>query len=217
MNTRTITAITPQKGSRERRNIFLDGVYAFSLDPMVVEKCGLFPGKEIAEGEAADLVSKDEAEKAYQSALRLLGFRQRSKKEVQDRLIRRGFGLDIVTGVMERLESQGLIDDRDFVAFWKENSEDFHPKGKRLMALELRRAGVEPPVIREGLKDVDEPAGAYKAARKKARSLEGLDYDSFRTKLGGFLGRRGYGWDIVKEVVEHVWREKNPDSRDESG
>ncbi|MBI4330250.1 MAG: RecX family transcriptional regulator [Chloroflexi bacterium] len=203
----TITSIEKQKGGRRRVNVFVDGAFAFSLDPLVVEQNGLRVGTELTGSQAAALSEKDEGEKAYQAALLLLRFRKRSKKEMEERLARRGFSRGAVTGTVRRLEEEGLVDDRLFTEFWKENRESFRPRGKRLMALELRKAGVPGETIAEGLGDVDEAAGAYRAAQAKMRLWQGLEYSMFRKKLAGFLARRGYGWEVIRETVQRVWAE----------
>ncbi|MBI2934075.1 MAG: regulatory protein RecX [Chloroflexi bacterium] len=202
-----ITAIKPQKGARQRLNVFLEGVFAFSLDPLVVEEHGLFPGKDLASEDVASLTARDGVEKAHQAALRLLGMRRRSKKELNDRLVRRGFGEEFVAAVIERLERQGLVDDRTFVQLWKQDRETLRPVGKRLMAMELRRMGVDTENIEEGLTNLNESEGAYLAARKKRRSLANLAYPDFKKKLGLFLARRGYGWDVIGQTVDRVWKE----------
>lgn len=206
---RTITAIKPQKGTRRRLNIFLDGVFAFSLDALVAAERGLCPGMELTGAQLAELVEKDEGEKAYQAALLLLGFRKRSKKEMEERLVRRGFGNDTVAKTIQRLEDQGLIDDKLFTEFWKYNRESFKPRGKRLIALELRKAGVAAETIRDGLKDVDEMAGAYRAAASRLKLWAGLDKNVFKKKIAAFLARRGYGWDVIQETAERLWRESS--------
>jgi len=44
-------------------------------------------------------------------------------------------------------------------------------------------------------------------ARKKARSYAAEAWPDFYRKLGGFLQRRGYGFDITGKVTRQVWAE----------
>jgi SOS response regulatory protein OraA/RecX len=44
-------------------------------------------------------------------------------------------------------------------------------------------------------------------ARKKQKSLKGLEYKDFRQKLGSFLARRGYDYQTSKRAVDAVWKE----------
>ena len=55
---------------------------------------------------------------AWDSALRLLGVRARSRHEMRERLTRKGFDADTVDEVMTRLDKHQLLDDTDFAAEW---------------------------------------------------------------------------------------------------
>jgi hypothetical protein len=37
--------------------------------------------------------------------------------------------------------------------------------------------------------------------------LSSSDYQAFRRRLGEHLGRRGFGYEVIKETVERVWQE----------
>ena len=51
---------------------------------------------------------------------------------------------------------------------------------------------------------VDSGSSAERAARKKFKSLSGLEPDVQRRRLFGFLARRGFDLDDVKRAVETV-------------
>ena len=34
-----------------------------------------------------------------------------------------------------------------------------------------------------------------------------MDFVTFRTRLGSFLQRRGFGYDVTKRTVQALWRE----------
>ena len=159
-----------------------------------------------------ELAQQDEEEIVYKRALLLLKFRKRSRSEMERRLLEKGFPEDLVARTVERLEQQGLIDDEILVQCWRQDRESFRPKGKRLLAVELKRAGVAPQIVEDGLKDVDDRQSAYQAAEKKARLWAGLDYDEFRKKLSAYLSRRGYDWGVIHEVVQRLWQDSKTTS-----
>ena len=47
------------------------------------------------------------------------------------------------------------------------------------------------------------------SALKQARRYEDLPYRDFHNKLGSFLARRGFSYEVIKQVVVRVWEEKN--------
>ena len=69
---------------------------------------------------------------------------------------------------------------------------------------ELRQKGLSDGIIREALAELDPQASAYHAAADQARRLRGLTREEFRSKLSAFLVRRGFGYDIVRDVVEQL-------------
>ena len=64
---------------------------------------------------------EDGVKYAYNAALRYLGFRSRSRKEIEDYLKRKGFEDNTIRVVMEKLERYGLADDKAFARDWVRN------------------------------------------------------------------------------------------------
>ncbi len=203
---KTVTDIKPQKRGKDRANIFLDGTFAFSVSQEVLEHSCITPGQTLTDSQIADLTTDDSIVKCLQSALRLLNYRPRSEAEIRIRLSRR-FDREAVDSVISQLMARQMIDDLTFATFWKENRESCNPRSQRLLRLELSKKGVSQEVIAEVLEGIDEEESAYRAAKKKERSLQREDYDSFRRKLGSSLRRRGFSYEVIKRTVERIWRE----------
>ena len=212
----TITAIKAQKRNPQRLNIYLDGEYAFSLARIVA--AWLTVGRALTEAEVAALQEKDTAEKAYQQALLFLSYRVRSVAEVTRNLVEKGFGEVVVDQTVARLQQNGLLNDASFAQAWVENRDTFRPRGRRVLALELRRKGVADEVIEQALGDTaNEEELAYQAAQRQAQRLAGLDRPRFRSRLAGFLGRRGFSYDTIAAVSDRLWVEAHsPEGQDET-
>lgn len=202
---KTISAVKVQRRGRERANIFLDGTFAFSLGREVVEEQGLYPGQVLTDSQIEELVGADLFGKCYNAALRLLSYRPRSDAEIRTRLSRR-FGKEIIDRVLLQLKARQMVDDAAFAQFWRENRESFSPRSKRLLKLELRQKGIDPEVVDEVLEGFDDDESAYRAAKRKGRTLE-RDYETFRRKLGAFLGRRGFSYGVINRTIERLWQE----------
>ncbi len=206
-----ITALRLQKRNHERVNVYLDGQYAFALQAVLAAP--LRVGQGLTLEEIDGLQRRDAAEIAYDKALRFLSYRPRSRAEIADYLKRRKVQPDTVGTVIERLEHAGLVDDSAFAQYWVENRESFRPRGARALRHELLQKGVSEAAIARAVEGIDETDGAYRAAQRRVRRLRHLDYQVFRQRLGGFLQRRGFGYDVVKETVDRLWRELQ-DSRE---
>ena len=203
-----VTAIRSGKGQGKRVNIFLDGKFAFSLEAEVALKEGLQAGQELSDSQVEALVKSDNFHRCLNAATHYLSYRPRSESELKERLRRRHFDDDSVEAVIVNLKERGLVDDRAFAQFWKDNRQSFSPRSQWLTKLELRRKGVADDLVAEVVGAIDDDDSAYQAALSKARSLPLSDYQSFRHRMGEFLKRRGFGYGVTNHVMERVWQER---------
>jgi len=204
----TITGLTAGKGRDRRVNVFLDGRLAFSLSAEVVLKEGLRAGQELSETDRERLAGADNRQKCLNAAYRLLAVRPRSEQEIRQRLQKRGFESDHLEKAIASLKEKGLLDDGAFARFWKDNRQSFRPRSRRLTALELRRKGVDGAAIATAVSEIDEGESAYRAALSRARRLITSDYQDFRRRLGQYLVRRGFDYDIIQQTVDKIWTER---------
>jgi regulatory protein len=201
-----ITALLVQKRNRNRVNVFLDGEFAFGL--AAIEAARLHLGQTLSDEEIARLRERDALETAHERALHFLSFRPRSESEVRRYLEGKGSSPEHVEEVMARLAGVGLVDDAAFARFWVENRAAFRPRGARALRYELRYKGLSTEAIDDALAEHDDEALALEAARSQARRLRAAPQLEFQRRLGQFLARRGFNYDIITEVVERIWREQ---------
>lgn len=206
-----ITALAPQRGRKERLNLFLDGRFALGVDLETAVRAGLKVGVELSEAELERLRDQDEAARLYNDALRFLSFRPRSGVEVERYLRGRGADEYLLAALMGRLSGAGLVDDEAFARYWVENRAAFSPRGARALQAELRAKGVEQEHIDEVLeeRDEDEDERAYQAGLKRLRSLARLDEEEFRRRMYGFLQRRGFDYETARTATARLWAEKD--------
>ena len=63
---------------------------------------------------------------------------------------------------------------------------------------------------------VAEEDAARRAALKQVRGLRGLEYRDFRNRLAGYLQRRGFGYDVIRPIVDELWRAQGTSAPDEA-
>ena len=202
-----ITAIRPRKGRQKRVALFLDGKFAFSLEPEVALSEGLKVGHGLSSNQIEDLLKTNRFRRCIDAAYHFLSYRPRSEDEVRNRLGRRGFDDESIEAVIGRLKEEGLIEDLAFARFWRENRQTFSPRSRRLTGLELKAKGVQLEVIDQVLGGLDDEDSAYRAASVKAGRLKTDDYQTFRKRLGAYLSRRGFGYGVINSVVRRLWQE----------
>ncbi len=208
-----VTALRTVRGRGKRVNIFLDGKFAFSLAAEVAAKEGLQVEQVLSDEQIEVLTRSDRFHRCLNAAVRYLGYRPRSESELRERLRQRSFDSDTQETVIARLKEQGLVDDMAFAQFWKDNRESFSPRSRWLTKLELRRKGVDNSIIDQVTDAIDDGDSAYRAVLSKIHSLPRSDYQDFRRRLGDYLKRRGFSYEVTNHTVERMWQEQVSSSR----
>lgn len=213
-----ITSLQTQASNPDRINVFVDESFLLGASSLVVLKMGLDVGQELSPAQLEQLRDEEALQQAVERALNYLSFRPRSREEVRRYLRRKETPPALVERVFERLEHLDLVNDRAFASFWIESREQFNPKGARALKNELRMKGVEREVVDEMIDDEKDEERALRAGHKKAASLLNLptmDFATFRTRLGSFLQRRGFGYEDTKHAVSQLWKELKEDDEEE--
>ncbi len=195
-----ITAIKRQKYAKNRVNVYLDGEFAFGLAEIAA--ASLHVGDRLSDAEIEELQAMDVLEKAKDRALNYLSYRPRSEFELEHYLSDKGYEEVVIEQVLARLQRAGLVDDLEFARFWIDNRSRFRPRGRRALIAELRRKGVSRSTIEEALLDFDDRQAAEKAAQRQARRLRHLSPDKFRRRFTQRLARRGFSYDVIRDLVD---------------
>jgi regulatory protein len=136
--------------------------------------------------------------------LRRLTEQPRSRAELATSLRKKHVPDDVATRVLDRFEEVGLIDDENFARSWVESRQRSRGVASRVLALELRRKGVDDDTSREVLDELDpevERQNAHRLVQKRLRSMRGLDATTQIRRLTGMLARKGYPPQVAFDVV----------------
>lgn len=212
----TVTALRIQKKNKERVNVFLDGEFAFALGLMDASE--LRKGQQLSDDDIARLRASGDFHKAYNQAVRFLGYRPRSLREIERSLAKKDHDEETIAGVIDRLEREGYADDRAFARFWIDNRTQFKPRSARALRYELREKGIQADIIDEELAELDEESAAWDAAVQKIERWRGLEQREFDQKLSGHLSRRGFGYGVARTTCDRAWSYLHePEDEDEFG
>ncbi len=201
---KTITALTEQKNNHTRVNVFLNGEFAFGVTKTIGIQLHL--GQELSEKEILEWQEKDRFEYGYQRIQPFLLYRPRSIAETSRKLEILGIAPSISEKILERAQKERLLNDMQFSQLWVENRVAFHPRGKRLLSYELRKKGIADELIQDATSGIDEEKMALHAAEKYLKHLEKADWKSFQIRLGGYLQRRGFNYDVIREISQQLWK-----------
>lgn len=200
----TITDLTTQKRKPDRINVFLDGQFAFGLSASLA--VGLVVGQQLSPEDIEILKRKESVEKAKQNALRYVSLRPRSEYELRTHFRRKAYEDVVIDEVIAYLVAIDLLDDTAFANFWVEQRETFRPRSRFALSQELRQKGISREIIDEVLEQVDETDAARRAAEKRMNHFSGLPEDVFKKKLGGYLQRRGFSYEVIRETINEAWQ-----------
>lgn len=198
-----ITALHSEKG--KQISFLLNGQPVLDLAAELAGKPTIQPAQK-AEWPAAS----EDLKRCLNAAKRYLSYRPRSENELKARLLKGGFNKADIETVLSRMKQQGMVNDSVFARFWTENRSSFRPRSRSLTCAELRQKGINKEIIDEVTAQIDDEESAYRAALRPAQRLPKSDFESFRQRLGNFLRRRGFSYEITNKTIIRIWKELCP-------
>jgi regulatory protein len=219
-----VTALVARRGQVERVAVHLDGHRAFDLSSVVAGLAGLRAGGTLTAERQQELLDQDAPYRAKERALRLLGLRDRSRREIQMRLRQAGFEPAAVSETVEWLAGLGYLDDRRFAAAYVAEKQR-GGWGPRRIRAELAAKGVERPVVDEALAALEDAgttgsgdgdALLEQTVRKRFGGQFATDPEAAERRLAGFLARRGYDWDIIGRMIRILRSETSSEAESPS-
>ncbi len=200
-----ITAINSQRRNPNRYSIFIDGKFVLGIDKKTVEDMDLKVGKLIDEKDLEEIASQEGFNKAQAYAFMLLGYRERSLREIRMRMRRKGYEEKLIEKVVKYLKDQNLINDKRFARLWAE-SRIKKGYGSWRIKSEFEQKGVDREMTDEILKDlysgIDEVQVALDLVKKKRWLLK--EPQRITERVSSLLRRRGFSFEVISNVVEKI-------------
>jgi regulatory protein len=205
----TITQLTVQQRHAQRVSVFLDGTFAFGVSVDLMLEFGLRVGRQLSLEEQEHLKAAERLLVARAKALQYLAYRPRTAHEVRQKLRQSGFEEEIVTQVMERLQARGDVNDAAYAQAYLKTRLDRRGEGPQRIRRDLQRRGIHQALLHETLQQCltaeDMLAAARtQAARRWPRLAREADPAKRRKKLGDFLYRRGFPYELVQQVMQEL-------------
>lgn len=162
---------------------------------------------------------EEQEQRARNAVYRLLTARARSRSELHHALLRKGIDEQVATATLDKFADAGLVDDAGFAQSWVRQRHEHQGLGRRALAAELRRKGVDDEAVAEALAEVDEDAEVDRArelVRRKLRTMTATDSTTRTRRLVSMLARKGYSegmaFRVVREEAETDEDESAPDT-----
>jgi regulatory protein len=207
-----ITKIENQKKRPGRKNIYADGKFVAGVSTETLLKLGLRPGDDIGSDQLKAIQAAETVQSARNTALRFLSTRPRTEREMRSKLRAKEFSEDKIALVMQDLRQAGLLDDRAFARMYIRNALALRPAGPPVLRRRLFLLGVDRAIVDEAIAGELTTAGQAESARdlaahfvaraKATRKTEAPE--KLRARLTGFLARRGFAWETIRDVTNDV-------------
>lgn len=197
-----IERIEKSKHKQERVLVFLEGGDLLRITGDELLQFGLYPGMDLSAETVVQLTNSAKHSQTRAYAAQLASSRMLSKKEVTDRLIKKGVAQDEAGETAEWLENLGAVDDAAYAGVIVRHYAGMGYGAGRVRQ-ELYRRGVPRELWEDALEQL--PA-AEEAVETFVRSkLKGKPLDrQTGQKLSNALLRRGFSWNDIRPVLNRM-------------
>lgn len=196
-----ITQIAMQKHSAKHCNLYLDGVFYCGLRLETVLENRLKVGMMVEEGDIDKMQADSEYTHALDRAMTYLSGSVKTKKQVGDYLIKKGYTQTLVGLVLSKLEDYRFINDEQYAIRYTEVAKG--NKGKYLIARELKAKGVDQKTTETVLEEfADDTEGALRIAQKAIKGKE-INRENL-SKVYRKLLSKGFSYETCDSVIEKI-------------
>jgi regulatory protein len=142
---------------------------------------------------------------AYIAALKMLGGRELSERQVRQRLARRGYDQETIDAAVVRLTNDGSLDDERAARAMAHAETSLRKRGRLRVKRRLEAAGIAPDVAQRATQEifqtVDADALIGAALQKRLRGREQIAGDREFQRLYRYLIGQGFESDRVLALL----------------
>ena len=207
-----VESIYSKKKNKELFFLKLSNGSLYEISKDVLISSSLKKGQDIEKSFLDDILEKQEYSNIKNAALSLLSYRMRSQKELNSKLMQKGFESSYVKSVISKFEKKGWLNDHEFgLAFSKD---------------QINRNSLGPISLKYKLKeyiDSDELISIIVNSVYADMNVSGIIYNvlkrfepskikndkNLREKLINKLKRKGHYWQDINESINNFIKVKN--------
>lgn len=200
-----ITRIENSKHVQERVLVFLEEGDPLRITGHELLQFGLYPGMDLSPQLVVQLQAAGQRSESRVKAARLASGRMLSRKELTDKLSRKGIDPDMAEETADWLESLGAVDD---VAYAGVIARHYAASGygPGRVRQELQKRGVSRELWDDALSQLPDSADAIDRFLQKKLSGRTPDRATLK-KLSDALLRRGFSWSDIRPALNRLGEE----------
>ena len=200
-----ITRIENSKHVQERVLVFLEEGDPLRITGHELLQFGLYPGMDLSPQLVVQLQAAGQRSESRVKAAQLASGRMLSRKELTDKLSRKGIDLDTAEETADWLESLGAVDDAAYAGVIARHyaASGYGPGRVRQ---ELQKRGVPRELWDDALSQLPDSAEAIDRFLQKKLSGRTPDRAMLK-KLSDALLRRGFSWSDIRPALNRLGEE----------
>lgn len=191
-----------KKGKKRLNAVYIDGEFFNNIDSYILDISGFSVGSEVSGAELKLLESKSNNRRAYSKALYLLGFRDYSEKEMQNKL-KLDFTDDAIENTIEKLKEQKLLDDEKFASKYADVLIFEKKFSKKMAVYELTKKGIDKQISESIVDDIDVDEKDQIMDLISRKYKDAYNDEKVKRRAIAFLQRHGYKIHDIFDVINN--------------
>lgn len=185
--------------------IVLDGS-SFMIHEDLILKYGLLLKKDLSSDDFLELEQENLKYQVYEVGLKFLKSRLSSKKELYDKLVKKGFSDDIVKDSIDLLEKQGYLNDAIYLESYIHDKIMFSSDGPLKIKKNLLMQDVSSELIDDKLNGFTEELEEERLNKIIQKSLKQntKSLSAFQNKMKYHCASLGYHEHIISSVLSNI-------------
>lgn len=192
-----------KKTGKNKYKLYLENNQILSLYEDIIIKHNLILKKEIDNNEINKLVKENINYSAYALALDYISIRLRSKKELENYLLKKQMDKTVADFAISKLEAEGYLNDYRFAKAYLNDNISLTTKGPYRIKNELIKFGVDSNIISELLGRIDDSIleeKLYNLIEKQLRIKKGSKTE-IKLKLINYFSNLGYDRKMILSIL----------------
>lgn len=139
-------------------------------------------------------------------ALRLIEFRDRTEKELREKLAGKGYSEEQIEETVEFLKSYGYIDDKRYTSHFISDAINLKKWGKIRIRTELLRKGIDREIVEFAIEDAFSEIEDDRVFAQMQSRFKDSDFGNIkeRTRIFNFFMRRGFIPEEIKGAMNKM-------------
>ncbi|MBE6818844.1 MAG: regulatory protein RecX [Ruminococcaceae bacterium] len=192
--------LTYAPGKKNKIHISIDGEYCFTVDADFWFSLGIYQDSEISEAELTALEEEVSTRRAFNKGMDFLSRRAHSKKELVEKISKTSEKKYAIIAV-DMLEERGYADDEDFAAQYYEYLQRVKHFGKKRIAAELARKGIDRSIIAQLLENDEADPQAEIVALLEGKFAGRFGDEKGKQRTINALLRLGYNYSDIRSAL----------------